>query len=60
MNGLSIHDSHNAPNGAAGHSTYIPPHMRGVQQGRPQGMDGPSPAMNGGLNDSVWAEPPPR
>ena len=58
MNGLSIHDD--APNGAGGRSTYIPPHMRGVQQGPSPSMDGPPPPMNGGINDSVWAEPAPR
>ena len=58
MNGLSIHDSQHGPNGTAGRSTYIPPHMRGVQQGPPPSMDGPAPAMNGGLSDSVWAGPP--
>jgi len=60
MNGLSIHDPHHGMNGAAGGSTYIPPHMRGVQPRPPQAMDGPPPPLNGGLNDSVWAEPPPR
>lgn len=58
MNGLSIHDPQHAPNGTGGRPTYIPPHMRGVQQSAHPGMDGPAPVMNGGLNDSVWAGPP--
>ena len=57
MNGLSLHDG---ANGAGGRSTYIPPHMRGVPQGPPPGINGAAPPManGGGLNDSMWAGPP--
>jgi ATP-dependent RNA helicase DDX3X len=46
MNGLSL--------GGPGEArSYIPPHMRNKPQG------GPPPAINGGMNGSAWAGPPP-
>ena len=60
MGGLSLADSqHATANGISGRSTYIPPHMRGVQQGPPPSMDGapPPPHMNGSLSNSVWSGP---
>ncbi|KAI9766547.1 MAG: DEAD-box ATP-dependent RNA helicase [Geoglossum simile] len=61
MGGLSIDDPANGYGGPRGGSPYIPPHLRGKSGGGPpgpQGMDGPSPAVNGGshgVQNSAWA-----
>lgn len=54
MGGLTLAEQQNGPR------SYIPPHARGSKAGAgpvapPAGPPGPTPAMNGGLNNSAWA-----
>ena len=54
MGGLSLDSRQPETMGARG--AYIPPHMRGSQQGD---MDGPPPMMNGSAEaNGAWGGPP--
>jgi ATP-dependent RNA helicase DDX3X len=62
MGGLSLSESQHAPNGVgAGRSTYIPPHLRGVQSQQQPGPAPPRlenrapPAAANGIGASTWA-----